>query len=146
MYADEHQYFQQQNYAFLLITGGPCSHNIATYFGNESHFKVESASEYTAVYTVHSSHKFSTQEFISAATAFSSSSVLFCMNVIYLSATKGLQYRSCIETKLVLYQHSHSAAEERKKKPHIYSKVFQAVKLKFRCISLYIFRTVLTQG
>lgn len=64
--------------------------------------KVESESECTVVYTVRSSHKFSTQEFISATTAFSSSSVLFCMNVIYLSATKDLQYRSCIETKLVL--------------------------------------------
>lgn len=69
---------------------------------NESCLKVEFASEYTVVYTLHSSHKFSTQEFISAATAFSSSSVLFCMNVIYLPSTKDLQYRSCTETKLVL--------------------------------------------
>lgn len=104
-------YFQQQNYGFILITGGPCSRSIATYCGNESRLKVESASECTVVYTLHSSHKFSTQEFISTATAFSSSSVLFCMNVIYLSATKGLQCRSCIETKLVLWQLSHHAIE-----------------------------------
>lgn len=103
--------------------------------------KVESESECTVVYTVRSSHKFSTQEFISAATAFSSSSVLFCMNVIYLSATKDLQYRSCIETKLVLYQHSHHAPEGGES-PHIYSKVFQAIKLKCRCISAHFLSSV----